>query len=380
MLRLLLIYYEPFPSGQTSHVHSVARGLDHSIFDITVILPGHFQHHIIDNFRGSVVRVVPLQLRKFLWSPGAISILVKMIRQERFDIVHVHSQEAGVIARPLAWASGAPCILYTPQTIDIRRANWQRLYTLVERLLAHCTSGVISVNKSDRQRLISWGIPSQKVVTIPNGIDLCNFDTNAHGLGVRRKLGLDHDQPLVVQVSRLSAQKDPALFIKGAERVIEKLPEVRFVLVGEGPLRADLSRRVQDRGLENQVQILGWQPDAFKLMSDANVVTLTSRWEGTPYTLLEAMAWGKPVVATAVNGCPEVVLDGKTGFLVSPGDVETWAQRVTTILTDPDLAYGLGEHGRKHVKEQFALSKMISRLEEFYQQRATISREAVISP
>jgi glycosyltransferase involved in cell wall biosynthesis len=356
------------------------RGLDHNKYDITVILPGHLQHSSIDNFRGSGVRVLPLPLRKFLWRPRAIRMFVMLIRQENFDIVHVHSQEAGVIARPLAWASGAPYILYTPQTIDIRRAHWHRLYSWIERLLSYFTNKIISVNEFDRLRLVSWGIPSQKAVTIPNGIDFRRFDYNAQGLGIRRKLGLNNNQPLVVQVGRLSAQKDPTLFIKGAEQVLKQLPQACFVSVGEGPLRSDLIRQIKKRNLENQVRLLGWQPDAYKLMSDANVVTLTSRWEGTPYTLLEAMAWGQPVIATSVNGCPEVVLDNLTGFLVPPGDADAWARRVQAVLADPGLALVMGQRGRQLVEEKFALPKMIARIEELYDERTASSRQDVIPP
>jgi glycosyltransferase involved in cell wall biosynthesis len=101
-------------------------------------------------------------------------------------------------------------------------------------------------------------------------------------------------------------------------------------------------------------------------MAAADVVTLTSRWEGMPYALLEAMAWGRPVVATAVNGCPEVVVDGVTGFLVSPGDPAAWARRVLDLLENPAQAVAFGQHGRRRAEEQFALSQLIARLESLY--------------
>jgi glycosyltransferase involved in cell wall biosynthesis len=115
---------------------------------------------------------------------------------------------------------------------------------------------------------------------------------------------------------------------------------------------------------------LGWRDEAFKLMAAADVVSLTSRWEGTPYTLLEAMAWSRPAAATAVNGCTEIVVDGDTGFLVSPGDTIAWARRITDLLSDPVMAAALGQQGRRRVEERFSLREMVARIESLYQQVA----------
>jgi glycosyltransferase involved in cell wall biosynthesis len=380
MLRILLLYYEPIPAGQTTHVLSLARALDSREYRVTVILPVHLRRTIAA-FRQTGVEVVPLRLRKAMWPLQTIVTLARLIREQGFDIVHVHSQEAGLLGRAVAWMAGARGVIYTPQTIDIRRVRLHWLYVLIEHTLARVTDAIVSVNELDRERLIRWGIPPHKIATIPNGIDLSAFRrpvlSEAEGVeepvdvgGLRRALGLDEDRQLVMQVARLSAQKDPLAFVEGAAYVVRERPEAQFALVGEGPLRDAVAARIRDLGLRGHVHLLGWRDEAFKLMAAADVVSLTSRWEGAPYTLLEAMAWSRPVVATAVNGCPEIVVDGGTGFLVPPGDTTAWARRIIDLLSEPAMAAAMGRAGRRRVEERFSQQEVVACTERLYQQVA----------
>jgi glycosyltransferase involved in cell wall biosynthesis len=368
-LHILLIYYEPQPSGQTTHVLSLARGLDPGRYRLTVVVPETLTRSIAA-FEQLGVHVVPLPLRKTVWAPRALAAFVRLIRGSEVDIVHVHSQEAGLLARVVARVAGARAILYTPQTIDIRRVRWQGLYIGLERALSHVTDVIVSVNEADRQRLIRWGIAPHKVVTVPNGVDLAQFEGPADGEALRKALGLAGGRPLVMQVGRLSAQKDPLAFVEGAARVVQECPDAQFALVGDGPLRDRVAARIRDLRLEGHVHLTGWRDGAFRFIAAADVVTLTSRWEGTPYALLEAMAWSRPVVATAVNGSAEIVLDGASGFLVPPGDPAAWARRVTELLSDPEQATAMGGQGRRRVEERHTLQQTVARIEGLYLQAA----------
>ena len=344
---------------------SLARGLERHAYQITVVLPEHLDRSIAA-FRQAGVQVVPLPLRKVAWRPGAVAPFLRLVREQGFDVVHIHSQEAGLVARPLARLAGARAILYTPQTIDIARARWQWLYSSFERLLAGITDKIVSVNEPDRLRLIDWGIPPAKIVTIPNGIDLTPFEWPVQVLELRNSLGVDSDRPLVMQVGRLRAQKNPLAFVEGAAEVARECPDAQFALVGDGPLRDEVTSRIQQLGLEGSVRCLGWHDQGYRLIAAADVISLTSLWEGTPFTLLEAMAWSRPVVATAVNGCPEIVADGVTGFLVPPGDATAWARRVIELLHAPAQASAMGRQGRQRVEERFTLQQMLGRLETLY--------------
>lgn len=367
MIRVLLVYYEPIPAGQTTHVLALARRLDRRRFEPVVVLPDDLERPIAA-FRDAGVETVPLPLRKVRWRPAAIRSFVRLVRRGAFDVVHVHSQEAGLVARPLARWAGARSVVYTPQVIDIRRQRWQWLYVAVERALAHLTDRLISVSELDRKRMIDWGIPARKIVAIPNGIDLGAFDDLPGPLQARRELGVAPGRPLVMQVGRLSAQKDPWTFVEGAALALRARPDIQFVLVGEGPLEAELERVIADRGLGENVRLLGWHEDAFRLMAAADVVTLTSRWEGMPHTLLEAMACARPVVTTGVNGSPEIVEDGVTGYLVPPGDPRAWAGRVLDVIEHPTRAARMGRAGRRRVERDFSLRVVVPRIERLYSQ------------
>lgn len=366
-MRILLVYYEPQPSGQTRHVLLLTRGLDHRQYHLTVVLPDNLRRSVTA-LEQSGVEVVPLPLRKIVWNPHTIIKVARLIRRQDIDVVHVHSQEAGLFARVVARLAGARAILYTPQTIDIRHVGWHRLYVLLERSLAYITDVIVSVNESDRQRLIRWGLPPHKIVTVPNGIDLTEFEEPLDTGRLRKALGLAGDRPLVMQVGRLCAQKDPLAFVEGAAQVVRECPDAQFALVGDGPLRDGVAIRIRELGLERHVHLLGWHSKAYKLMAAADVVSLTSRWEGMPYVLLEAMAWSRPVVVTSVNGCPEIVVDGVTGFLAPPGDIEAWTRAVVDLLNDPEKAAALGRCGRRRVEERFDLQRMIACIETLYLQ------------
>ena len=151
---------------------------------------------------------------------------------------------------------------------------------------------------------------------------------------LRHSLELDPEPPLVLQVGRLSATKDPVAFVEGAALVAHDRPDAQFALIGDGPLKGQVAASIRELGLERHVHLLGWREHASRFMPAAAVVTLTSRWEGAPYALFEAMACSRPVVATAVNGCPEIVTQGQTGFFVPPGKPAASADvgRLWTIL------------------------------------------------
>lgn len=361
-----MIYYEPFSSGQTAHVRSLVEGLNPARFQVQIILPEHLAGEMkYFTAAGAGVTLAPIQ--KMVWKPAAVSSLAREIKADKNTIVHIHSQEAGLVGRPLAKLCGARYIVYTPQTIDIRRKQFQQVYAGAERLLAGITNRILSVNNSDRIRLINWGIPAIISKTVYNGIDLQKFNPLTTPTGLRPRMGINGSSPLILQIGRLSAQKAPLSFVEGAAIILQARPNTRFVMVGDGPLSEAVRQRVAELRLEEKVLLLGSCDEAYRLIPEANVVTLTSAWEGTPYSLLEAMGWAKPVVATTVNGCPEIVSDGVTGLLVPPDDSVSWAQAVMHIIDNPELAVRMGREGRRIVEEKFNVLDMVKQIEAVYE-------------
>lgn len=359
-----LLFYEPAHSGQGAHVLSLARTLDRTKYELLVIPPAA-NLHTIELLHQAGVPVSPLPMGKW-GGPRAVLGLIALLRQKRVRLLHVHSQEAGLFGRLAGRLAGVPIVVYTPQTIDIRQKRWQRLYWRVERILAHLTDAIISVNEVDRQRLLALGIAAARVHTIPNGIDLAPWQPDVDGAAARRELGLGPDDPVVLQVGRLSAQKDPLTLLRAAALVQGRQPAVRFLLAGDGPLRDEVTGAIEALGLASFVRLLGWREDVPQLLAACDVLALSSLWEGTPYVLLEAMAMARPVVATAVNGSREVVADGETGYLVPPANPEALAGRILDLLDRPEQARRMGQAGRERVQAMFSLESMTARVEDLY--------------
>ncbi len=362
-----MVLYEPSSSGHGTHVVSLVKSLKNDRYRITVVCPTS-NVLTIERLRRAGVTVVPLPIRK-LRNVRALLRLVRLLKREKVHIIHIHGQEAGIWGRIAAWIAGVPVVVYTPQTVDIRQKRFQGLYYLIERLLASVTDMLISVNEGDRLRLISEGIISpQKTTTIHNGIEVRDFPVGVDIGTTKRNLGIESEGPVVAQIGRLSEQKGPLYLLEAAAQISQVRSDVTFLMVGEGPLRAQIEARAKELGLSNNLLLPGWRSDVPAIMSCVDVVVLPSLWEGLPYVVLEAMASAKPVVATAVNGCRELVRHGQTGLLVPPADSRALAEAVLTLLNDRETAVQMGEHARQLVEKSFSLDRMVGRVDAVYQE------------
>ena len=371
-IKVLQLLYEPRHSGQAIHVLSLVEHLNREKYEFMVACPSD-NTRTIEALERAGVTVLPLRMRKLNNVAPAIE-LTRFLRKEKAQILHVHSQAAGIWGRLTAPLAGVPAVIYTPHTIEFKGAGaaplWlplHRVYDLLERTLASVTDVVISVNETDRRRLVERGFASpDKIVTIPNGIDPQRFERQINAEAKKRELGLPPASPLVAQIGRLNQQKEARYFLEAASLVAKRYPQTVFLLVGEGPLRGDLEARAKRLGLGDKVRFLGWRDDVPEILACLGVFVLASLWEGLPYTLLEAMAARVPVVATAVGGNREAIMDRETGFLVSPRNATALAQATIKLLGDRALAKEMGEKGRRRVVERFSLETMITKTEAVY--------------
>jgi glycosyltransferase involved in cell wall biosynthesis len=242
----------------------------------------------------------------------------------------------------------------------------QRSFLAVERYLARSTDVLLVVSPEIRDELLALGIgrPSQYEV-MPLGLELAAFHAVTEPTGrLRRAIGLDRDVPLVGVVGRLVP-------IKSVDQMVEAmthLPGVHLAVVGDGDERPALVRVVRERGLEDRVHFTGWFDDIPSAMSDLDVVALSSRNEGTPVALIEALAAGRPVVATRVGGVEHVVIPDRTGLLVPPTDPEALARAVTSLLSDKELRERLGAAGRVHVRATFGADRLVEDMRALYRE------------
>lgn len=321
---------------------------------------------------GVAIDRVPALLRETnpVADPVALADLTRRFRRRRYDVVHTHSSKAGILGRMAARLARVPVVVHTAHGWGFhpgQRPAVRRMYTQVERACADLAHALVVVTPRDRDKALALGIgrPEQYVV-IRSGIDVARYahpERDRHR--VRDELGVPRDALVVGSVMRFSHQKAPDILVDAAERVLGEVPGAWFVLVGDGPLHGEMAARVSRFRPPGRVILTGLRRDIPELLGAFDVFALSSRWEGLPRVLPQAMAAGLPIVATAIDGTAEAVAEGESGYLVSPGDPRALADRLRRLLTDPGARTRMGAAGRARVAE-FDVETMVDRIEALY--------------
>lgn len=299
--------------------------------------------------------------------PRVVYRIARLLRSERIDILHVHLPYTAVVGRLAARLAGTPRVIYTEH-------NLQERYRPVTRFLNQVTMGLsdltIAVSEEVRRSLLTSPLVRNKNVrTILNGVDVdLLVKAASEGGDVRGELGIPADRQIVGVVNVFRVQKRLDVWIRAARIVAQTMPDVVFVLVGDGPVRGDIEAQARRDGLDRRVYFTGLRHDAPRLMAAFDVFMLSSEFEGLPVAVLEAMALRIPVVATRVGGLPAVIDDGYSGFLVEPGNPEALADQVTTLLRAPALRQSFADAGAVRVREQFSTARMVRETEDIYRQ------------
>jgi glycosyltransferase involved in cell wall biosynthesis len=299
--------------------------------------------------------------------------LVRILRSQRPHIVETHTAKAGAVGRLAARLAGVPVVVHVFHGHVFHSyfgSMKTQMFINVERILARYTDRIITISPAQYHDIVhTYRIaPPERVLTIPLGLDLQPFSTaeqTSRGR-FRSALGIASDTPLIGFVGRLTCVKNPMLFVEAAQRVIQELAPARFVFVGDGELRPALEEQVDALGLAQHMIFAGWQADMPSVYADLDLLVITSFNEGTPVTIIEALASGTPVVATAVGGVPDVVMDQQTGLLVPSGDVSSLTQAIARLLGAPEYGQGLALAGQQSVLEQFDIARLVKDMESLY--------------
>lgn len=365
--RLLHIIDHLGSGGAQETLLSLLKYADRQRFQVEVATL-HGRGYYWEAIRRLQVPIHSLSPHKFV--PLYVSNLLDILRRGKFDLVHCHLTASNLIAKPLAYLVGVPCILNYDQN-DIHRKEHKWLMWL-DRLANLLTHHIVAVSVSTRDFLLQEEkVSPEKITVIYNGVDLECFRPAADAanrLSWRRKWDLPENCLVVGGVGRLRRQKNFSFFLKVAREVLQKLPEVYFVIAGEGPERAKLQKLAQDLDIASQVRFLGYVRDMAALYPVMDVLLMTSHSEGTPLTVLEAMAMGVPLVAAQVDGMGEVLEDKVDAFLVPPGDVSLFAQRTCRLLQDKPLATKFGQSALAKVHKHYDASAMTLQVEAIYRQ------------
>jgi glycosyltransferase involved in cell wall biosynthesis len=363
--------------GAGQHVLSLASECDPRRFDSTVAMTA--SSPMRPDFEKAGVRVLPLALDHYggpLRNLMAFRQLAEILKGEAFDIIQTHTSVAGALGRVAArMYSHAPVVhmLHAFAGHPYRSGPFRVAARQVERRLDRFTDWYIAgsqamIRSGVKQRIFT----ADKVKLISNGIDLTPFRTAevmSQGAASGSTSGAlpDDDAMTVGFLGRLEEQKGAPYLIQAAAIVKRQNPRIRFVLAGDGKLRSQLEKLTAELHVEDVVTFAGWQSDTVGFLRHIDVMAMPSLWEAFGLSAAEAMAIEKPVIASRVDGLPEVVEDGVTGILVPPAEPEPLARAILQLAADPQRRRAMGVQGRNRVEALFSLDSMIERHETFYE-------------
>jgi glycosyltransferase involved in cell wall biosynthesis len=303
-------------------------------------------------------------LNRGRFDPRILPDLVALARERRARILHVHGYASADFGRLAARRIGAALVLHE-HFADPRLPAYQ---AWADRLLSRYTDRAIAVSGSTRDFLVhERHVPAGRVRLIWNGAPLQEFARPPAGAreAVRRELGLSPDALVVGTIGRLSAQKGQRDLLAAAAQVTRDFQDVRFVLVGDGDLRPQLEAQAAALGLGDRIVFAGHRTDMPAVLAAIDVVCISSTYEGTPLALFEAMAAGKPIVSTAVDGCREVLSEEHTGLLTPPQDPDRLARALLRLRRDPDLRRRLGAAAAAE-SARYDIAECVRRIESLY--------------
>ncbi len=359
--------------GAEAYVRHLLEGLDRELWQVCLVCPPtEALAPLRDWAQRARIPIEELPGER----PGDVFSLWTFFRSRRPDIVHfnLHHPFACRYAILAATLAGVPVRIATNHlpTISPRAYTWKgRLALRLAYRSVHCM--LVDSETNRRRALAQYPIASERLLVVPHGIRLEDFPGEDMRASVAEEFGLKVHAPIVGTVGRLSVQKATEDLIEAAALVQHHVPEVQFLIVGEGERRAALERLVRERGLGSTVRFAGYREDVPRLLGAMDIFVLPSLYEGMPFAILEAMAAARPVVATRVDAVPEVVVDGETGLLVPPRDPPRLAEALLHLLAHPDRAREMGRRGRERVRVHFSRERMLETITGLY--RALLSQK-----
>ena len=365
--------------GPSLHVVNLNAGMDPSRFESVLVSgtenPGEGSMLDYALSRGIRPVVIPELVAAATLSARdakALGKLYRLIRREQPDIVHTHTAKAGFVGRLAARMAKVPLVVHTYHG-HILHGYYSpartRLLRHMEQVLARITDQIVTVSAQVRRELVAYGIaPPAKISVIELGFDLGPFLVSQSQRGqFRGELGLEPGTPLVGIVGRIFPIKNHRLFLDAAALVAKQARNARFVIIGDGTLRQAMGDHACELGISERVIFTGWRRDLPRIYADLDVLVVSSDNEGTPVSALEAMASGRPVVATRVGGLPDIITDAQTGFLVPPRDPDALAAAVLRVLREPETSVRIGREAQTVARGRFTSERLVSDMESLYQ-------------
>ncbi len=301
--------------------------------------------------------------------------LARVVQRLKPDVIHAHDPHGVAMASLALSFAAASSHRHSPALVASRRVDFHLKGNSFSRWKHRQVDCFIAASEAIRRMLVADGVPEDKAVTVHEGIDVDHV-VAAPAVNVHEAFWLPHGAPVVGNVAALVPHKGQRHLVEAARRVVQRVPDARFVILGEGELRETLERLVREYHLEKHVLLPGFRTDVLGCIKGFDLFTLTSLTEGLGTSLLDAMACARPIVATRAGGIPEVVEDRVNGLLVAPRHDEELAAAIVELLNDPGLRSRMGEAGFRRVSERFTLEQMVAGTAAVYSRVAGIPHAA----
>ncbi len=367
-IRILQVITSLDRGGAENHLLALLTHADRQAFDIeTAVLCG--EGELVPAFRQAGIPVHLLKARGH-FDPLALARLVRLVRDGHFDIVHSHLFRADIYAGLAVAQLGVD-----PPLLVSTRHNDDRFFLnpfvgIVHYLISARQNLIIAISDHIAHFTVARGVRHPaRVRRVYHGLEPpVTRALEREGQRIRGELGISADAFLVGNVGRLAPQKGQRHLIGAMPALLERVPHAHAMIAGAGDLEDFLRDLAEETGVAERIHVLGPRKDVPALMHAMDVFAMPSIWEGFGLVLLEAMAAGRPIVASRVATIPEVVLDGQTGLLVPAGDPLALAEALAQLAHQPGLAARMGEAGRERVRHQFSLEKMVGDTELLYRE------------
>ena len=355
--------------------HLGQGGAQRQLLEVGRLLRHHVSLHVVSlstrktdyavPLREAGIRLTLVPLGSKFSSLSTCRALVDVLSQLQPDVVQTWLFDASLYGRLAALWTGCPVVVAAVRnTIDDLR--WH--HRLITRLLSYGTTCTTVNADAMRSGFVSLGIPESKIRTIRNGIDLQAFPRLPKDHDAVESWGIPRGSTIVAMAARMAPQKDYATFLRAAKLVLAQAPDTYFVLIGDGPDRGRIEAAIRELGIGNRTRLLGVRHDVWTILNNIDIFVLSTHFEGCSNVIMEAMAAGKPVVATPAGGNAELVSDGRTGWMTPIGDPRAMADRILELISNQELARSMGIAGRKKIEDEFSIERTVSETVALYQE------------
>ncbi|TAE57884.1 MAG: glycosyltransferase family 1 protein [Nostocales cyanobacterium] len=368
-LRILLIIDDATLGGGQMHVLLLAKYLDKSQFEVSIATES--QGWLVDAALALNIQIYPLNISNKL-TLQSFKNVQKLLTENRFDIIHTHGGTAGFWGRLLGKIfSKSSKIIHTYHGLHYLNQNniKSKIFILIDQMLLPITDQIICVCQADYISGLGANVVNNNNCTIIyNGIEIDKFSGSLNQQKARKIFNIEHDKIVFGNVARLHQQKGHQILLQAFAKVVKSDQNTQLLIVGDGKLKEELIKLAQELGIKNNIKFLGSRSDIYEFLSAIDIFVLPSLWEGQPIALLEALAMGKPCIASHVNGIPEIINHGINGYLVNPNDVNNLYDLMTSLMLDKQKCEQFSVNGKITVSDMFSAQNMADKTAQVYHQ------------